>query len=277
MQGVRSLCLGAVAAALLGGVLLWFAVHFACRAFRVQRRRNARQRRRGDEARPPASEGVAEASQGMREQAGTDARRELLARLAAADAAAQALIAPGRRPKGVLRRRRSVTFAPELASEVEIAPSEGWGEEGGDRRDQAEDPLPARAEETGAELGATLCDVTGRTGVDVSAALSRDEDGDECFVLLRGGGDVILDLKVRLLEFVRDDDALVVWFTADRRQTSREHPIWTLWPHDPKAYARLLAGLEAVPDCCCVAVDACSIQSASRCRRMAARANGCVH
>jgi len=115
MQGVRPLCLGAVAAALLGGVLLWFAVHFACRAFRVQRRRNARQRRRGDEARPPASEGVAEASQGVPEQAGTDAHRELLARLAAAD---QALIAPGRRPKGVLRRRRSVTFAPELASDV---------------------------------------------------------------------------------------------------------------------------------------------------------------
>jgi len=266
------------AVALLGGVLLWFAVHFACRAFRVQKIEHARRRRRGDEARLPASEGLAEASQGsVREQAGADARRELLAHLAAADAAAQALIAPEKMLKGVLRKPRSVTFAPELASEVEIYPYEEWEEEGGDRRDQAEDPLPARAEETGAKIGATLCDVTGRTGVDVSAALSRDEDGDECFVLLRGGGDVILDLKVRLLEFVRDDDALVVWFTADRRQTSREHPIWTLWPHDPKAHARLLAGLEAVPDCCCVAVDACSVQSASRCRRMAARANGCVY
>jgi len=199
------------AAALLGGVLLWFAVHFAGRAFRVQKIEHAPRRRRGDEARLPASEGLAEASQG------------------------------------------SV------------------------REHQAEDPLPARAEETGAKICATLCDVTGRTGVDVSAGLSRDEDGDECFVLLRGEGDVILNLKVRLLEFVRDDDALVVWFTANRTRTSREHPIWTLWPHDPKAHARLLAGLEAVPDCCCVAVDACSVQSASRCRRMAARANGCVY
>ena len=121
-------------------------------------------------------------------------------------------------------------------------------------RDQAEEPLPARAEETGAEIGATLCDVTGHSSVEVSVALSRDEDGDECFELRRGRDDVILELKVRLLEFVRDDDALVVWFTADRRQTSREYPIWTLWPHDLRAYMRLLAKLEEVPACCCVAV-----------------------
>jgi len=176
-------------------------------------------------------------------------------------------------PKGVLRRHRSVTFAPKLEEVVEIDIDGKW--EGADpaendRHDRAEEP--ACPEKTGAAIGAILCDETGRNGVDVSAAFSRDEDGDKCFVLRRGG-DVVLNLKVRLLEFVRDDDAHVLWFTADRRQTSREHPIWTLWPHELKAYARLLAELEEVQDCC-VAVDACSVLSASRCRRMAARSIG---
>jgi len=120
-------------AALLGGVLLSFAALFAFRAFRVQQIEHARRRRRGDEARLPASEGVAEASQGAvrEEQAGVGARRELLPHLAAADAAAaQALIAPEQMLKGVLRRPRGVTFAPELASEVEIYPNEELEEEG---------------------------------------------------------------------------------------------------------------------------------------------------
>jgi hypothetical protein len=228
----------------------------------------------------PASEGAAKAPPHRHERAGADAPHELLARvadsLAATDAAAQAQVAPDRRPKGVLRRPRSVTFAPELEEVVEIDIDGEWEGAENDRRDRAEEPLPARPEETGAAIGAILCDETGRNGVDVSAAFSRDEDGDKCFVLL-WGGDVVLDLKVRLLEFVRDDDAHVLWFTADQRQTSREHPIWTIWPHDLKTYARLLAGLEEVPDCCCVAVDACSVKSASRCRRMAARANGFVY
>ena len=132
----------------------------------------------------------------------------------------------------------------------------------------------ARAEENSAEIGATLFDVNGRNGIDVSAAISRDEDGDECFVILRERDDVILELKVRLLKFVRDDDALFVSFTADRRQTLREYPVWTLWPHDLNAYKRLLARLERVPDCCCVAIDACSVQSASRSRRTASRGRG---
>ena len=148
-------------------------------------------------------------------------------------------------------------------------PGVGW-------RKQGEERLPPSAEDTGAGIGATLCDAIGYNGVDVSAALSRDEDGDECFAVLRGD-DIVLELKVRLLEFVRDDDAFIVWFTADRRQTSLAYPIWTLWPHDRRAFERLVAGLEEIPDCCCVSVDACSIKSASRCRRMAARANGCVY
>ena len=217
----------AEAMALLGGVLLWFAAQASFRAFHVQWGKHRRRRARGDP----------------------------LGRLAAAD----------KTPKGIFRRPRSVTFAPELASVVEITDAE-W---------EDEEPLPARAEEGGTEIGATLCDATGRNSVNVSAALSRDEDGDKCFTLLRGG-DVVLDLKIRLLEFVRDDDAHVLWFTASQRQTSREHPIWTLWLHDPRAYTRLLAGLEDVPDCC-VAVDECSVKSASRCRRMAARANGFVY
>jgi hypothetical protein len=227
----------AEAVALVSGLLLSLAAHFALRAIRIQRRKHTRRS-------PPANE-----------------------------------VAADKTPKGVLRRRRSVTFALDLSSEVEIdvhMDPEGERTVGAARLDQAEEPLPARAENTGAEIGATVCDATGCNGVDVCAALSRDEDGDECFVLLRGR-DVLLELKVRLLEFVRDDVHLVVWFTADKRQTSREHPIWTLWPQDLEAFARLLAGLEAVPDCCCVAVEACSVQSASRCRRIAARANGCVH
>jgi len=216
----------------------------------------------------PANEGSAQASPRGRERAG------------ATDAAAQAQVAPhsalDRMPKGVLRRARSVTFARELEEVVEIDTNGEWERAGKDQCDRAEEPLPARPEDTSAEIGATLCDATGCNSVDVCAALSRDEDGDECFVLFRGR-DVLLELKVRLLEFVRDDGALVVWFTADRRRTSREHPIWTLWLQDLEAFARLLAGLEAVPDCCCVAVEACSVQSASRCRRIAARANGCVH
>jgi len=79
-----------------------------------------------------------------------------------------------------------------------------------------------------------LCNEFGHNGIDVSAAFSRDEGGDKCFVLRRGG-DLVLNLKVRFLEFVRDDAANVLWFTADRRQTSCEHPIRTLWPHELKA------------------------------------------
>ena len=319
------------ALSLLGGLLLWFALQFGIRGFR--RFRRTFQRR--NDARPPATreaeaaasphgleqadaaspcepverEGEAAAFPHGLEQADTATLLALLARLAAANAAAQEQIAPETRPRGVLRRPRSVTFAPVLASKVEIDPDGEWDGggrrdeaeenlpspaeetevdidpdgswEGGGRRDEAEETLPSRAEETGAEIGATLCDVTGRNGVDVSAALSRDEDGDACFVLRRGeddgSDDVVLELKVRLLEFVRDDGALLVWFTADRRQTSREYPIWTLWPHDPRAYTRLLTGLKGAPDCCCVAVDSCSVRSASRCRRMAARAYGCVY
>ena len=301
MLGAQSHIPYAGALAVLGGLLLWFALQFGVRGFR--RFRRTLQRR--NDARPPATrdaeaaasphgleqadaasprepverEGEAAAFPHGLEQADTATLLALLARLAAANAAAQEQIAPETRPRGVLRRPRSVTFAPVLASEVEIDPDREW--DGGGRREAAEETLPSRAEETGAEIGATLCDVTGRNGVDVSAALSRDEDGDGCFVLRQArddeSDDVVLELKVRLLEFVRDDDALVVWFTADPRQTSRMYPIWTLWPHDLRAYTRLLAGLKGVPECCCVAVDACSVRSASRCRRMAARANGCVY
>ena len=240
----------AAAALILVGVLLWFAVPLAVPfAFRLWQNRHGQRGARGDDAR----------SDGVAEQTDADASRELLPRIAAADAAAQAQIASERVRKGVLRRSRRVTFAPDLASD-------------GENRER----LPPSAEDTGAGIGATLCDAIRYNGVDVSAALSRDEDGDECFAVLRGD-DIVLELKVRLLEFVRDDDAFIVWFTADRRQTSLAYPIWTLWPHDRRAFERLVAGLEEIPDCCCVSVDACSVKSASRCRRMAARANGCVY
>jgi len=195
---VLTFCINSVGSLRTGseacGELLWFAVSFALRAFRVQWSKNGRRpRARGDGARPPAKEGVAEASPRGLEHADSDAlRSQLLALIPAADAEAQEQIAPEKRPKGVLRRPRCVTFAPQLELEVEIEPD-------GDRRDQAEEALRARAE-AGAEIGATLCDVTGRNGVDVSAALSRDDDCDECFVLLRGEDDVVLELKVRLLE-----------------------------------------------------------------------------
>ena len=114
----------AEAAAIHSGVLLWFAVSFALRVFRVQWSKNGRRpRARGDGARPPANEGVAEASPRGLEHADADALRpQLLALFAAADAEAQEKIAPEKRPKGVLRRPRCVTFAPQLELEVEIEP-----------------------------------------------------------------------------------------------------------------------------------------------------------
>ena len=100
----------AAAALILVGVLLWFAVPLAVPfAFRLWQNRHGQRGARGDDAR----------SDGVAEQTDADASRELLPRIAAADAAAQAQIASERVRKGVLRRSRRVTFAPDLASDGE--------------------------------------------------------------------------------------------------------------------------------------------------------------